>query len=73
MSKTELAAYLDKLAHDLRNPVHTAQLNLEAAQAVAAKWPEAQAQRLHRHLEVVAAELQKLKTMVIEAAQQLKA
>ena len=72
MPKPDLQKQLDALAHDLRNPVHTAQLNLEAAQTLAAKWQDANAQRLSKHLGFVAAELEKLKKLVAEAAQQFK-
>lgn len=68
MSKPDL----QKLAHDLRNPVHSALLNLEAAQMLAAKWQDPKGQRLARHLGIIAADLQKLKTLVAEAASQMK-
>jgi signal transduction histidine kinase len=72
MPKPDFTKLLDKLAHDLRNPVHSAQLNLQAAQMLAAKWQDANGQRLGKHLSIIAAELENLKKMVAEAAQQLK-
>ncbi len=72
MPKSDLQKQLDKLAHDLRNPVHTAQLNVEAAQMLAAKWQDANAERLRKHLGIVATELERLKNMVAEGAKQLK-
>jgi signal transduction histidine kinase len=72
MPKPDLQKQLDQLAHDLRNPVHTVKLNVEAAQMLAAKWQDANGQRLSKHLSIIAAELEKLKKLVTEAAQQFK-
>jgi signal transduction histidine kinase len=71
-SSNDPRTILVKLAHDLRNPVNTAQLNLEAAEMIAAKLTEAKAQRLATHLRIVAGELQKLKECVVKAAEQLQ-
>ena len=68
MSKLDL----QKFAHDVKNPVHSALLNLEAAQMLAAKWQDPNGQRLDRHLNIIATELEKLKAIVAEAVKQLK-
>ncbi|KAA0224945.1 hypothetical protein EDS67_22265 [candidate division KSB1 bacterium] len=70
-SSNDPRAVLAKLAHDLRNPVNTAQLNLEAAEMLAAKSKDANAQRLAKHLRIAASEMQKLKELVIKATEQL--
>ncbi|MGH7491728.1 MAG: hypothetical protein ACREOO_04980 [bacterium] len=70
--KSDIQKQLDKLAHDLPNPVHAAQLNLQAAQMLAAKWPDANGQRLSKHLSLISTELEHLKRMVAEAVEQLK-
>ena len=72
MSNPDLRQQLGKLAHDLHNPVHTAQLNLEAAAMLAAQWQDANGQRLQKHLGIIAAELEKLKNIVAKATEQMK-
>ncbi|MDZ7269669.1 MAG: hypothetical protein ONB48_20485 [candidate division KSB1 bacterium] len=62
---------LSKLAHDLRNRVNTAQLNLEAAGLLAGKLTGPQAERLQQHLRIVADELSKLQAAVVQATEQL--
>ena len=68
MAKTDLSA----LRHDLRGRVHTAILNLEAAQTLAAKWEGANAQRLYKHLDIIADELKKMEKLVAEVIKQMK-
>jgi hypothetical protein len=72
MTASDLKKLLDKLAHDLRGPVHTAKLNLEAAQMLAQKNSGAQPDRLLKHLSLVAGELKKLQDRVDDFAAQLK-
>ncbi len=60
-----------KLAHDLRNRVNTAQLNLEAAELIAGRLPGTEAERLLRHLRIVAGELSKLQAAVVQATEKL--
>ncbi|MDZ7344961.1 MAG: hypothetical protein ONA90_10665 [candidate division KSB1 bacterium] len=55
---------LDKFAHDLRGPIHTAKLNLEAAQMLAQKIDGPNRERLNKHLTLVEAELEKLQEQV---------
>ncbi len=71
MPKTDLQKQLGQLAHDLNNPVHSAQLNLHAAQMLAARWQDPNARRLSKHLNLIASELEKLKKMVAEAVKKL--
>lgn len=71
MTTSELKKYLDKLAHDLRGPVHTAKLNLEAAQILAEKNGGPQQERLRKHLALIAGELEKLQNRVEDFAAQL--
>ena len=73
MTKSNIQKQLDKLAHDLRNPMHAAHLNLQAAQMLAGSWPDAKGQRLSKHLSMIEAELENLKRMVAEAVEQWKA
>lgn len=62
---------LAKLAHDLRNRVNTAQLNLEAAELIAGRLTGTEADRLLRHLRIVAGELSKLQAAVVQATEKL--
>lgn len=71
MTTSELKKHLDKLAHDLRGPVHTAKLNLEAAQILAEKSGGPPQERLRKHLALIAGELEKLQNRVEDFAAQL--
>lgn len=57
-------ADLKKFAHDVRGPVHSAKLNLEAAQMLAGRISGKDGERLARHLQIIQAELDKLETVV---------
>jgi len=72
MITSDLKKLLDKLAHDLRGPMHTAKLNLEAAQMLAQKNGGPQQDRLLKHLSLVAGELEKLQDRVEDFTAQLK-
>jgi len=71
MTTSDLKKSLDKLAHDLRGPIHTAKLNLEAAQMLAAKNGGPQQDRLLKHLSLIAAEVEKLQDRVEDFTAQL--
>lgn len=64
MTDTELRKTLSKLAHDIRGPVHSAQLNLEAAQMLAARLSGKDGNRLSTHLQIVQTELARLQRLV---------
>lgn len=53
-----------KLAHDARNVMNNANLNLEVAQRLATRITDARADDLRQHLAAVATELKKLKQMI---------
>jgi signal transduction histidine kinase len=72
MTTSDLKKLLDKLAHDLRGPIHTARLNLEAAQMLAQKNTGPQQERLLKHLALVANELDKAQNQVVTFTAQLK-
>lgn len=72
MSASDLKKLLDKLAHDLRGPIHTAKLNLEAVQVLAQKSGGPNQDRLLKHLALVTTELQKLQDRVEDFTVQLK-
>lgn len=55
---------LRKFAHDIRGPVHSAKLNLEAARTLAARVSGKDAERLTRHLHIIQTELDKLEEVV---------
>jgi len=71
MTTADLKKRLDKLAHDLRGPMHTAKLNLEAAEILAQKTGGPQQERLLKHLTLIASELEKLQDRVEDFAAQL--
>ncbi|MDZ7290033.1 MAG: hypothetical protein ONB44_13695 [candidate division KSB1 bacterium] len=72
MNTPDLKKLLDKLAHDLRGPIHTAKLNLEAAQMLAKKSAGPQQERLLKHLSLVTDELEKLENQVKDFITKLK-
>ncbi|GEM_PF-2314868 len=72
MTTSDLKKRLDKLAHDLRGPVHTAKLNLEAAEILAQKNGGPQQERLLKHLTLIVSELEKLQDRVEDFAAQLQ-
>jgi signal transduction histidine kinase len=72
MPTAEFKKHLDKLAHDLRGPIHTAKLNLEAAQMLAQKIGGPSPERLLKHLSLVASELEKLQDQVKKFVDQIK-
>lgn len=55
---------LKKFAHDIRGPVHTAKLNLEAAQMLASRVSGKDGERLAKHLQIIQTELGKLQDVV---------
>jgi len=71
MTTSDLKNRLDKLAHDLRGPMHTAKLNLEAAEILAQKNGGPQQERLLKHLALIAGELEKLQDRVEDFVTQL--
>ena len=72
MTTSDLKKLTDKLAHDLRGPMHTAKLNLEAAEIFAQKNGGPQQERLLKHLALIAGELEKLQDRVEDFAAQLQ-
>ena len=72
MTTSDLKKRLDKLAHDLRGPMHTAKLNLEAAEILAQKNGGPQQERLLKHLALIASELEKLQDRVEDFTAQLQ-
>jgi hypothetical protein len=72
MNTSDLKKLSDKLAHDLRGPIHSAKLNLEAAQALAKKSGGSQTDRLLKHLELIANEMEKLQNQIKDFTAQLK-
>jgi signal transduction histidine kinase len=72
MTPADLKKLTDKLAHDLRGPMHTAKLNLEAAEILAQKNGGPQQERLLKHLALIAGELEKLQDRVEDFAAQLQ-
>ncbi len=72
MSTSDLKKLLDKLAHDVRGPIHNAKLNLEAAQMLAQKDGGPLQERLLKHLSLIASELEKLQNQVTDFAAKLK-
>jgi signal transduction histidine kinase len=72
MLPSDLKKSLDKLAHDLRGPIHTAKLNLEAAQMLAQKTGGPHQERLSKHLSLIADELEKLLDQVEDFNAKLK-
>ncbi len=72
MPPSDLKRLLDKLAHDLRGPIHNAKLNLEAAQMLAQKSDGPHQERLLKHLALIAGELEKLQDRVEDVAAKLK-
>jgi hypothetical protein len=72
MTPSDLKKSLDKLAHDLRGPTHTAKLNLEAAQILAQKNGGPQQERLLKHLALIGSELKKLQDRVADFVAELK-
>lgn len=64
MATPDLKKALDKLAHDLRGPIHTAKLNLEVAEILAKKNGGPQQERLLKHLALIAGEFEKLQDRV---------
>ncbi|MDZ7363750.1 MAG: hypothetical protein ONB46_23990 [candidate division KSB1 bacterium] len=72
MTTSDLKKLLEKLAHDLRGPIHTARLNLEAAQMLAQKNAGPQQERLLKHLALVANELDKVQNQVVDFTANLK-
>jgi len=55
---------LRKFAHDIRGPVHSAKLNLEAARMLAGRVGGKDGERLRKHLQFIQAELDKLEAVV---------
>lgn len=55
---------LRKFAHDIRGPVHSAKLNLEMAETLAARGADADPKRLRKHLQIIKEELDKLEKNV---------
>lgn len=72
MNNSDFKKLLDKFAHDIRGPIHTAKLNLEAAQTLAQKNGGPQQDRLLKHLALIANELEKLQNQVKNFTAQLK-
>jgi signal transduction histidine kinase len=72
MTTSDLKKLVDKLAHDLRGPIHAAKLNLEAAQMLAQKNGGSQQDRLLKHLALIASELENLQNQVQDFTAQLK-
>jgi signal transduction histidine kinase len=64
MTTSGLKKRLGKFAHDLRGPIHTAKLNLEAAQMLAQKTGDPIQERLSKHLAIINSELEKLQDQV---------
>jgi len=62
---------LRKLAHDIRGPVHSAKLNLEAARSLAARLGGKEGERLLKHLEIIQTELDKLQHTVTASGREL--
>ncbi len=72
MSTSDFKKFIDKLAHDIRGPIHNARLNLEAAQMLAKKDGGPQQERLLKHLALIAGELEKLQDQVKDFTAKLK-
>jgi hypothetical protein len=72
MNTSDIKKLLDRLAHDLRGPIHTAKLNLEAAQMLAQRTGGPQQERLLKHLVLIANELEKVQNQVVAFTAQLK-
>jgi len=62
---------LRKFAHDIRGPVHSAKLNLEAARTLAARAAGNDSQRLEKHLQFIQDELDKLEKTVAAFSKKL--
>lgn len=62
---------LRKFAHDIRGPVHSAKLNLEAARMLAARAGGKEAERLTKHLQIIQSELDKLDDVVAAFSKKL--
>jgi len=71
MAKAAANEALRKLAHDLRSVMNNVNLNLVAAQRLAARSTDERAEALREHLNAVASELNRLKQTVDKAAKEL--
>lgn len=72
MADSEMKETLSKLAHDIRGPIHTAKLNLDAAQMLAARVRGKNGERLATHLQIVQSELAKLSKLVVDFSAKLR-
>ncbi len=72
MNTSDFKKLLDKFSHDVRGPIHTAKLNLEAAQTLAQKNGGPQQERLLKHLALITNELEKLQKQVKDFTAKLK-
>jgi hypothetical protein len=55
---------LRKFAHDIRGPIHSSKLNLDAARMLASRVSGKDAERLAKHLQIIQSELNKLEEVV---------
>lgn len=62
---------LKKFAHDIRGPVHTAKLNLEAASMLASRLGGKDSERLGMHLQIIRTELNRLEEVVANFSKKL--
>jgi len=62
---------LRKFAHDIRGPVHSARLNLDAARTLAKRASGKDSERLGRHLLIIQDELDKLEKTVAAFSKKL--